>query len=493
MAEERRGPEYVHAHVVQRKQERAKRNFAFALLPMAGIGLAILFTSVILPGRRSEDQYTRLVRAIRGSSATHTVEYRPTNDREILLREDWINGPRRRLEYFGGQFIVYHFSQDTGAEDYIHEIGPNILRKHNGANLITPAVERLLADLRGREVVSTNTLPDGNLEVTTRRKRLIITMDPNSGRPTHWLTLVPTDRGYELLTRTEAEYSVDPSKLDYDRNISSATKVDMTTHPDPFRLQTPAIANLDTGIDVVTVDVNSLGDVFYTYRSPVDRPYIEVTDNKGHTYSPMDIYQTSRVGDLYVGEQLALRMNQVHAEWPITITLRSRDLDPRRGSKGAPGKAYQLKFDRPSCFMTPTHWFQIYLSDAPLYSYQRTRHYRKALVLQNAMATPEGKFVDTLSGGAASLEQSDNLRKEPEYLQQAIREARQSLQVRAEFDGGRLSSARMYLVLMELYSTLGNLEDARKVADFARGMVREGRADSTVAVEIERAAKELGL
>lgn len=493
MAEDRRGPEYVHAHVVQRKHEKIKRNLTYAVFPLIGIGLAVLLTSVILPERRSEDQYTRLMRALRGNNVVHTIEYRPTGDKEIILREDWISGPRRRLEYFGGQFVIYHFSQDTGAEDYIFEPGPNILRKHAGATLIIPAVERLMGDLRSRENVSLTSLPDGTLEVVTRRKRLLITMDPGSGKPTHWVTFTDTDRGEEIILRTEAEYEVDSAKLKYDDEIWKANKVEMSRLREPFRPQTPTLANLGPDLELVTLDVNSVGDVFYAYRSKIDRPYIEVTDNAGNTYSPMDIYQSSQVAGRHVGEQIALRVTEGHIAWPLTVTLRARELDPRLSSKAGPPKEFSLRFDRPSCFMAPSHWFPIYLSDAPLYDYQRTRHYRLTLVLQNAMRTPEGKFVDTLAGGASSLEQSDNLRKDPADLERALREARQTLRVRSEFDGGRLASARVYMLMIELYLAIGRREDARKTLDFARGMVRDGRVDSSIASELERMAKEQGL
>lgn len=493
MAEDRRGPEYVHAHVVQRKHQNVKRNLTFAVFPLIGIGLAVLFTSVILPGRRSEDQYTRLVRAIRGTNVAHTIEYRPNRANDVILREDWLMGPRRRLEYFGGQFVAYHFSQDGRGTDYIYERGPKVLRKHAGSTLITPAIERLMTDLRWREVISTRSLPDGTLDVLTRRKRLLITMDPASGRPTRWITLVSTDRGEEVLLRTEAEYTVDPEKLKYDDEIWGGNTVDMARLPDPFDRQSTAVATLGSDVELLTFDINQYGDIFYAYRSIVDRPYIEVTDSQGHSFSPVDIYQTSRAGARYVGEQLALRMEQAPAAWPVTVTLRSKALDPRLSSRQGEVKEFTLRFDRPTCFMAPSHWFKIYVSDSPLYDYERTRHYRRTLVLQNAMRTPEGKLVDTLSGGASALEPTDTLRKDPADLQRAVTEARQTLRVRTEFDGGRLATARVYLLLIELYMALESREEARKVVEFTRGMVRDGRADSFVAAEIERAAKEQGL
>lgn len=496
MSQERRGPEYVHAHVVKQRRSRVRRNFSLAVFPLLGVGLAIVFASVILPHRRSEDQYGRLLEALRRGSTSHTIEFRPTRDREIILREDWILGTRRRLEYFGGQFVAYHFSQDGKSEDYIYEQAPNVLRKHTGATLVAPALERLLTDIREREVVSTKSHADGTLEIETRRKKLRITMDPNSGRPTQWYTFLPTDRGDETLLRTEVHYDVDPGKLKYDEAIWAATPVDMHQVPDPHQRQTTArarVGNDPSDLELVTVDVNQTGDVFYVYRAAVERPFIEVRDSQGNRYSPTDVYLSSRAGDRFIGEQVALRLDQAHMQWPVSVTFRVHQVDAKGLPKQSTGKELTLTFDRPTCFMAPTHWFQVYLGDAPLYDYQRTRHFRLAQVFQSAVRTPSGQFIDALGGGVSTLEQPEEQRRDPADLQRAISEARQLLRVRSEYEAGRISHSRIYVLLADLYAAAGQKDEARRVVQFVQGMLRDGRADTFVAAEIERAAKELGL
>ena len=497
MSEQRRGPEYVPAHIVQKKREKIRRNFSWLLIPVVGIGLAYFVTSVILPQQRSGDQYSRLRRSLRGVGEFHSIEFRPTGERETILREEWVVNARRRLEYFGGQFVILHYSQDGKSEDLIYEPAAKLVRRHRGAVLAGTAPERLLNDLTDRDV-KTYAGPDGTLMVETRRRKHEIVTDPASGRPISWKTFYFTDQGDELLSRTEVDYGdFDRAKMDIEPEILTAKKVDFDELPNRYSSDTAPIATIGGGAEqfhLQTLDINALGDVFYVYRSPYERPFVEV--NVGQIqYSGMDMFTGNRDERGYVGERLAIRLSDPQLTWPLTVKITVRS-DPRFESGVATGKvlgSFTRTFDHPTCFMAPAQWFGTYVADGPLYDYQRTRHFRLAQVFQNMMRRPDGNMVDTMAGGAAALEQTKDLKKNPADLQSAVFHGRQVLRVRAEYDAGRLSMARVYVLLAEVHLALDERELARKAIAFAQGMVREGRADAFTASEIDRAAKELGL
>lgn len=497
MSEQRRGPEYVPAHIILKKREKIRRNFSWLLIPVVGIGLAYFVTSVVLPQQRSGDQYSRLRRSLRGVGEFHSIEFRPTGDRETVLREDWVTRGRRRLEYYGGQFVILHFSQDGTSEDLIYEPAARSVRRHQGAVLAGTAPERLMNDMSDREVKSYGG-PDGELVIETRRRKHLVVTDPKNGRPLTWKTYYFTDQGEELLSRTEMDYGdFDRSKLEVDPEIKAAKKINFDDLPNRYSSDAPPIASLgnkESPFHIQTLDINAMGDVFYIYRSPFERPFIEVTAN-GLPYSPMDMFTGNRDENGYLGEQLAIRLTDPQLTWPLTVKITVRS-DPRFESGSASGKVlgtFSRTFDHPTCFMAPAQWFGTYVADGPLYDYQRTRHFRLAQVFQNMMRGPDGHMVDTMAGGAAALEQTKDIKKNPVDLQSAVFHARTVLRVRAEYDAGRLSMARVYVLLAELHLALGERDLARQAIAFAQGMVREGRADAFTASEIERAAKELGL
>lgn len=501
MSIERRGPEYVHAHVIEQRRGRAKRWLSWLLIPVFGIGLAVGVTSIYLPQQRSEGQYTKLRRALRNITAYHATEFRPVRDRELILREDWVAKGRRRLEYFGGQFVMYHFSPTGTGPDLIHEPTANVVRHHKGAVMVAGAPERLLSVLNDRDS-KVYPGPNGNLVVETTHRKHVIRVDEHSGRPIAWATYFFTDRGERLLTRTELEYGEpDPSKLEYDpevRRLSPVKFGELPSRARPSEQPVVVIGSNTRAMELTTLDINQFGDINYMYRSPYERPFVEVTDlQSGAMYSTMDIFSTreaTRHG--FPGEQLALRLNQEQIQWPITVKLTVRTVDPAFRDDSAGGMligTYTRTFERPTCFLAPAQWFGTYLEDGPLFDYLRTRHYRMAQVYQNMMRKPDGTMVDALSGSSASMEQADDLKKDPADLRRAIEEARTVLRVRAEFDAGRLPMARVYVMLAELHNALGETDQARDAVRFARGMVREGRGDAYVTDEVERAAKELGL
>jgi hypothetical protein len=231
------------------------------------------------------------------------------------------------------------------------------------------------------------------------------------------------------------------------------------------------------------------------FRSPYERPFVKV-EVGSVPYTTMDMFTGNKQAKGYLGEQLAIRLSDPQLVWPLTVKITVHGLDPRYEKGSATGHilgTYTRTFDRPTCFMAPAQWFGPYVADGPLYDYLRTRHYRLALVFQNMMRRPDGSMVDTLSGSSASFEDTDQLKKNPDDLQSAVFHARTVLRARAEYDAGRLSMARIYVLLAELYTALNQREQARESIQFVQGMLRDGRVDSFTASEVERAAKELGL
>jgi len=498
MSEQRRGPEYVPAHVVQKKKERVRRNLSWLVVPVVGIAAAVFFSAVVLPTQRSGDQFTKLRRALRGVGEFHSTEVRPYGEKETVFREDWIGRSRRRIEYFGGQFVIYHFSQDGKSEDMIHEPGPGIVRKHRGAVVAGTALERLLNDMSDRDLKSYPG-PDDRLVIETRRRKHLVKLDDRTGRPLEWQTYYFTDRGEELLSRTQLEYGdFDQSKLDYDESMKSAKRVDYNDLPNRYEQGDAPIATLGSGANVFSLsslDINQFGDVFYVFRSPYERPFIKV-EVGGIKYTTMDMFTGNRQTKGYLGEQLAIRLSDPQLTWPLTVKITVHGLDPRFETGSVSGHilgTYTRTFDRPTCFMAPAQWFGPYVADGPLFDYLRTKHYRLALVFQNMMRKDDGTMVDTLSGAASSFDETDKLKKDPADLESAIFHARTVLRTRAEYDAGRLSMARIYILLAELYMAQKDRDKARECVSFLQGMLRDGRVDAFSASEVERAAKELGL
>lgn len=498
MSEQRRGPEYVHAHVVQKKKERVRRNVSWLMIPVIGIAAAVFFSVVILPTQRSGDQFTQLRRALRGVGDFHTIEFRPLGEKETILREDWVGRTRRRIEYFGGQFVIYHFSQDGQSEDLIHEPAAGVVRRHRGAVVAGTALERLLNDMSDRDLRSYPGEED-RLVIETRRRKHLIRLDEKTGRPLDWRTYFFTDRGEELLSRTEVQYGdVDAAKLEYDDEVKKAKKVDYQDLPNRYEQSDAPVATLGKGANpflLSSLDINQFGDVFYVFRSPYERPFVKI-EVGNVPYTTMDMFTGNKQAKGYLGEQLAIRLSDPQLVWPLTVKITVHGLDPRYETGSVTGHVlgtYTRTFDRPTCFMAPAQWFGPYVADGPLYDYLRTRHYRLALVFQNMMRRPDGSMVDTMSGSASSFEDTDQLKKNPDDLQSAVFHARTVLRARAEYDAGRLSMARIYVLLAELYTALNQREQARESIQFVQGMLRDGRVDSFTASEVERAAKELGL
>jgi hypothetical protein len=499
MSEVRRGPEYIPARQIMAKRSRIRRGLSLALIPVVGAGLALFVTSIILPQRHTEDQFERLEAALRNLGDFHAIEYRPMKDREIILREEWTGSNRRRVEYFGGQMVLYHFSTDGRSRDLIYEPGPGVARRHRGASMGASAPARLLSDLTDREV-RTESGPDDMLVVVSRGRRHLIRMDARSGRPTQWTTYFPSDIGDQVLSRTEVEYGApDSAKLQVEPEVQSLLRTSPGRPPGRNRRATEPVAVIGQGAEVFDLDwihINQYGDLFYAFQSATERPFVHVVDSLGNLYSPLDIIIGDRTTDRFAGEQLALRLDNTHIAWPLTITLSVQNSDPRflagQDRKRKIG-SYTMVFDKPTCFLAPPQWFSPNVSDSPIYDYLRTRHYRLALVFQHMLRTPEGRMVDTLAGGAASLEMSENLKKDPNDLRRAIAEARTFLRMRNEFDSGRMSAGRIYVLLAELHHALGEREAAQQAIEFAQGMVREGRVDLNTVGDIERTAKELGL
>lgn len=499
MTEVRRGPEYVPGRRVEARRTRVKRGLVLALVPLGGLGLALLFTNVLLPQRRIEEQSDRLKHALLRLEDYHSIEYRVTGDSETILREEWKSGQRRRVEYFGGQIVFYHFSADGRSRDLIYEQSTRVVRRHRGASMGDSAPARLLTDMNEPDV-QMESGPDGVLVLYSDVRRHLIRMDARSGKPTGWTTLFPSDLGEQMLTRTEIDYDgIDRSKLEVEPEVLALVR-DSPGRP-PGRNRRPAepiaaIGKVDDEFDLDWIDINQHGDLFYGFRSRTERPFIQVVDGRGNLYSPLDIISGDRTTGRIAGEQLSLRLDDTQLSWPVTVTLSVKDSDPRfltGPTRNRKIGSSTFTFERPTCVLAPPQWFSSNVSDRPLYDYLRTRHYRLALVFQNMLRTPEGRRVDALGGGAASLEQSVGLKKDPDDLRRALAEARTFLRVRNEFDSGRMSVGRVYVMIAELHQALGEHDAAKRAIQFAQGMVREGRVDLNTVGDIERTAKELGL
>lgn len=496
MSEQRRGPEYVPARTLEKRRERARR-YWWLLVPVVGVGLAYLTVSSIQAQQASEEQYRAMRRSLRGIGEFHSIEYRANGEQETVLREDWVGTGRRRIEYFDGQFVIYHFSLDGKGEDLIHEPGSGVVRRHKGATLAGTVLERLTNDMSDRNVRFYGG-PNRTLVIETARRRHVIEVDESSQRPTAWKTYFFTDEGERPLTRTVMQYgTADPSKLDYDPVVKRTKAVDVGDLTNRSRGFVEGIATIGQGarrFQLGSLDVNQAGDIFYTYLSPHERPFIEVTAD-GVPYSRMDIFTGSPDGDGYPGEQLAIRLQDVPVRWPLTIKITVRS-DARYDETATTGQvlgSYSHTFERPTCFMAPSQWFGENLADGPLYDYLRTRHYRLALIYQNMMRAPDGHMVDTISGGLSTLEESPDLRKDPADLKVALEHAREMLRVRTEFDAGRISMGRIYILIAELHMSMKQPDLARRAISFARRQSRDGRGDGFSSGEIERAAKQMGL
>lgn len=499
MWEERRGPEYVPARRIQARKSRVRRAFGWLMIPLAGVGFAVAVSSVVLPMRRTEDQFERLTNALRALGEFHTIEYKPLRDREIILREEWAGRERRRVEYFGGQIVLYHFSTDGRSRDYIYEPLPGVVRRHRGASMGASAPARLLADLNDREA-RVQAGENGALTVSSRGRRHLIQMDERTGRPVSWTTYFPSDIGEQLLSRTEIAYdSFDRAKLELEPEVQAIYRASPGRPPGRGRRLAEPVVQIGKGgeeFDLDWIHINQYGDLFYGFQSATERPFIHVVDGSSNLYSPVDIILGDRTTGRFAGEQLALRLDNTHIKWPLTITITVQNSDPRFLSGPDRSRkigSYSLTFDQPTCFLAPPQWFSANVSDSPLYDYLRTRHYRLAVVFQHMLRTPDGRMVDTLAGGAASLEESSELKKNPDDLRRAIAEARTFIRTRNEFESGRMSAGRAYVMIAELHHSLGEREEAKRAIEFAQGMVREGRVDIATASDIERVTKELGL
>lgn len=480
---------------MEKKRERVRRG-SWLLVPILGIGLAYLAVTNVQGQKESEDRFRAMRRSLRGIGEFHSVEYRINGDQETVLREDWVGTGRRRVEYFDGQFVIYHFSLDGKSEDLIYEPSARVVRRHYGANVVGTVIERLTNEMLDRSVKVYGG-PENRLVLETVRRKHVIEIDEETRRPKSWETFYFTDEGEQPLSRTEITYGeIDRSKLEYDPQVKRTKPVDIRDAEDRYLDKTEPVANIGKGqkqFGLMHLDVNHLGDVFYVYRSPYERPFVEVTAN-GETYSKVDVFIGNPDQNGYPGEQMAIRLQDSPTRWPLTVKFTVR-ADARYDEGATTGEilgTYTQTFEGPTCFMPPAHWFNELVSDGPLYDYLRTRHYRLALTYQNLMRAPDGAMVDTISGGLATLESPD-LKKDPKDLQVALEHAREMLRVRTEFDAGRISMGRVYILIAELYVAMDQRNLANRAISFARRLAREGRGDGYSSGEIERAAKQLGL
>ncbi|MCC7433161.1 MAG: hypothetical protein IT363_00640 [Methanoregulaceae archaeon] len=496
MSEQRRGPDYVPARMIERKRARARR-YSWLLVPIVGVGLAYVVVSSIQNQQESEAQFRSLRRSLRGPGEFHSVEYRVNGEQETVLREDWVGTDRRRIEYFDGQFIIYHFSLDGKSEDMVHEPGAGVVRRHHGAVLLQNAIERLANEMSDRNMRASRG-PGGRLVLETSLRKHVVEVDEESGRPTAWQTSYFTDEGEKPLSRTVISYGgVDRTKLDYDAIVKRTKPVDVRDLQDANRIPKSSVATIGGNPKpflLASLDVNQSGDIFYIYRSPYERPFIEVTADGG-VYSRMDV--TTATPDVYgySGEQLAIRVQDAPVRWPLTVKVTVR-ADARYVEGMTTGQVlgtYTRTFERPTCFMAPVQWFGEPAADGPLYDYLRTRHYRLALIYQNMMRAPDGRMVDTISGGLSTMEDTPNLRKDPADLRVALEHARETLRVRTEYDAGRISVWRIYILIAEIHMALDQRDLASRAISFARRLSRETRGNGFPSGEVERAAKLMGL
>ncbi len=490
--EERRGPEYIRASAWQAKRKRTHQRTWWMLGPAAGIAAGIIFVQFYLPQRAAANTVTRLIRRLPHVFKYHAIEYRMRADGSTsVLREEFSQGQERRVELFGSVVLL-------SQEGLVFERATQTLRSFNGASLANTAPMRLASDLYAPTGTKISVGSNHAIIVQTPTRKVLLKMDEQGTRPTEWITYYKTERGFEPLSRTLIEYGDQRPALFTTVGLGSGKPVAYDEQPDPFAKDAKPIQTFRAGeneYSVLRADVNSRGDLIVLGSTNLDRPFVEIHDDQGHHFAPNEMYGSSigEGGPVY-SQQLGIRLEDTPLKWPVTYTFSVRSYDPRYkvgGSANVSLGTYKVTFAKPTCYLSPTTWFGTYAADKPYFDFERTRHYRLALMYQNAMRTNQNVLVDTLNGGAADTGDA-NLHKNPRDTETAIDEMREVIRSRAEFDSGTLTVAALYISLAELYQAADRKPEALASLQIAKEeKVRAGIADPTLDASIDRMTQEL--
>ncbi len=485
MLPERRGPEYVRPEEWLAKQEAARRRTKLIMWPVVASAGAALGLAIWLPMKSNTARFDRMMKAIGNQPPYHAIERR-AGDATGVLREDYVNAQRRRYILLEGEAEVI---SGLGS-DQTFEKTPLVARKHHEALVTMPILGRLAIDCLDVDI-KIGKGEGGTLTVEKDRRRYEIELNKD-GLPKFWKTLVMTDLGFEPLWETTVDYG--PISNDkFQSSIKPTLDVNMESEPDPRTSELPAQAKIGP-IELVRIDVNSLGDVILLIRSPYERPYFEVKDSDGRELAPVSLYANPyRTGSMYRSETMCIRLSEEPLTWPVKVTLRARNYNPRFKVEGFANKevgTYTFSAPSPTCSFAPTYWFDNMMTDRVYFDYLRTRAYRLSNILQNAMRTKDGALVDTLNGGATGLSE-DDLVKSPHDNLRAITEMKKVIRLRAEYEGGSIPISSLYVQLASMYLASGQKELAKSAVQFAESRIRLGRADPSLVADIERLSREI--
>lgn len=491
--EERRGPEYVSAAEWSARRHRKRRRLTWIVSPMLGTALAIAFVQVWMPQRTAASRIARLSEVLSKPPPHRIHEYRITPEREELLRMDMIAGPMRKTELYDGEIVLLS-TGDGPATAY--ERAANRLRDHQGTVLVKAATARLLSDCTDLQAKVVSRSPT-SISVQLRDKRHEILLG-KSGYPRAWTTYYETDRGMEPLSKTLVEWSgvdwrVDPEAFAAQEATQSAYRVTPDEMANPYDENAVAVAEAGE-VTILRAEVSRLGDLVIAYRSSFERPYFEVSDGTGAVYGAVPLYddQTRTAdGTEFINESLAVRLGDA-PKWPLRFSITIRNYDPRIGAAGTESRVvgtWATKFAAPSAWGWPQYWFIGPMTDRPYYSFERNRAYYRSLMYQNALRRPNGELVLTINGSTEGVPNPAGLHRQAGDAVAAIRDLRDVLRMRAEYDGGRLSVAQMYLTLAQLEIKAGRKDDARRTLAYLSKRP-EVDSDLLLAEDIGQLAKE---
>lgn len=485
--EERRGPEYIPARLLLEKRTRSKKRVRWLIPPLLGVGLAFAAYGYWSPRQSLQGKIEKLMANLRTHQDYHAVEYRgQSRDREYALREDFVKGARRKYVLFNGEVTMYIPISGTTT---VFEKGPFSVRHHSGSLVSAAAPQRLLADLIDQNS-QIDAGQDGGLSLTLRNRRTEIKLSP-SGLPTAWTIYHRTEKGEEILSRFAVEWdNIQDSQLEPDLTIESAEEIKLTPDGAMYREEAPAVAKAGP-IEFVVLAPTSQGDLIAIHRSASQSLFLEVQDEHGGTYEPAAFFGPSRNSDRskFMGESLCIRSSSAKPSWPLNLTIKVWNFDPKMKIEGVDAKllaTYPATFSKPVYSYAPSYWFAAHASDRPYFDFLRNRHYRRALATLTRVRAEKRSGKRDLA--ALEKAQSDAL------FASAIGDLREVVRLRAEFEGGgTLPMARLYASLAELQSAAGLTGEAAKAIDYAQELARTGRSDANLVAEIEQVAKDLGL
>jgi hypothetical protein len=240
----------------------------------------------------------------------------------------------------------------------------------------------------------------------------------------------------------------------------------------------------------VSLAVTSAGDAFLIHRSKLDNLYFEVLDDRGARYEPAEFYSTLITERReHTAETLCMRPGDSRVSWPLVLTINVRNFDPRTQIDGMASKilgSHKVTFSKPTYSFAPSYWFPQHATDRSYFDYLRNRHYQRALVVLNRVRAERRSGKRELA--AIEKAEADAL------FASAIRDLREVIRLRAEFEGGgTLPLPRLYVGLAELQAAAGLTGDAAKAIEYAQEIARLGRGDAALVAEIDQIAKDLGL